>query len=127
MSRENMNKILEGLNSVRIDTDGNPVRIPEKTRRAINKKYGEFCKTYFKSIPLTDIFGILKSFGVEAVQEDGTPWEGFLTGRDGRATIDLALYDQESDSFKLVKGSALILTWHKMEVSGNWEIVAYIS
>ena len=69
---------------------------------------------YHHAIPIGKILDAARSQGFEPLQEDGTPWEGMLTGADGRTSIDL-------------KGSkkALHVQWHKMP-SGKYEVNAYM-
>jgi hypothetical protein len=125
MSRESMDRILESLSDIKVDLTDKPVKILGNIKKIINRNFGVFCKQYFKTIPLDEIFGILRARQIEPIQEDGTVWSGFLTGSKGRATIDLAIYDPDSETLKPVIGSALILTWYKMG-SGNWEVIAYL-
>jgi hypothetical protein len=47
--------------------------------------------SYFEKIPLEPIFEVLEKHNIVAVQEDGTNWEGFLTGRDEKVRFDLVL------------------------------------
>lgn len=95
--------------------------VPSSIRTKISKKLHDISRHYHKSIPLVDIFNALKAFGILPVQEDGTEWEGMLSGKEGRATIDLVNVED-----KKPYTSSLILSWHKME-SGSWEITAYLS
>lgn len=86
---------------------------------SVGNKLAEIGKTYWATIPLDKIFAAVRSAGYEPVDEDGEPWEGMLTGREGRAVIDL------QKSGKPVK-EALALQWYKME-SGKFEVNAYVS
>lgn len=86
---------------------------------SVGNKLAEIGKTYWATIPLDKIFAAVQSAGYEPVDEDGEPWEGMLTGREGRAVIDL------QKSGKPVK-EALALQWYKME-SGKFEVNAYVS
>lgn len=72
------------------------------------------CNTYWKHIPLAEIFKVCKENGYTPIDDDGSEWEGILTGRTGRISIDL-----------LNKKPKLNIQWYKME-SGNYEINAYI-
>lgn len=78
----------------------------------------KLCQTYYQAIPLKAIEARANLNGIKMVDEDGTDWEGFLTGRDGRASIDLA----EIRTGLVV--STMHIQWHKME-SGKYEINAY--
>lgn len=122
-----VNAILEGLSEIRVDLNDNPVKIPENKRKFINKKLQtDFGKTYFNEIPLKEIFNVLKSESVEVVDEDGTAWQGFLTGASGNTQFDLAIYDSESETLKPVKNAVLVMSWYKMS-SGRYEINCYLS
>ena len=96
--------------------DGPPPSKPKKGNMdAVNRMLVAIGREYHREIPLDRIFAALKEQGLEAVNEDGTPWSGMLTGASGRASIDL-------------KGghstAALHIQWHKMP-SGRWEVNAY--
>lgn len=73
---------------------------------------------YFPAVPLDLMFDICKRNGFTAVQEDGTPWTGVICGREARYSIEL------SDDHGSVT-RYLHVTHCKMEVTGNYEIVAY--
>lgn len=89
--------------------------------RAFKAELAPLCKTYWQSIPIGKICDIARSCKLELVDESGEPWEGILTGRDGRCDIEIA--DAESlDS----TGQYLHLQWSKMP-SGRYEINAYIN
>jgi hypothetical protein len=88
-------------------------KLDAKVRKAVNDQLYDFNKQYWKSIPLSDIRGILNSNGLDF--EDC-----IITGRDGRDTFDLTMGGHP------VSNSVLVLSWHKME-SGNWEINSYLS
>jgi len=86
---------------------------------------------YFKAIPLQDIFDILEKYGVIALQEDNTPWDGFLTGRQAQTYFDIASKDSETENnrYKVYvpyTNAKLALSWYKMG-SGNYEITTYIT
>jgi hypothetical protein len=128
MSRETIGKILESLGKgIQVDLDGKPVRLSPSSKKFVNKRLHElFGVKYFEKIPLDEIFGFLKSEDIIVVQEDGTPWEGFLTGAEGRTTFELALYDTQADTFSPIGNAVLWMSWYKMS-SGRYEIVAYLS
>ena len=71
--------------------------------------------TYFKSIPLSEIFEIIKKSCGLPVDESGQEWSGFLCGESGRCIIDITG----------IKTSGLNLSWYRMP-SGNYEITAYL-
>lgn len=93
----------------RMAAEGKPKS--EKSRQGkANKALDTLCKKYYKSLPLDEIKKILKEneFNEDAV-------DGIYTGREGKS------HEQVGPK------SWLTMTWHKMEESGNWEVVAYIS
>jgi hypothetical protein len=71
--------------------------------------------TYHAEIPLTAIFAIVKEHAGQVVQEDGTPWSGFICGENGQSTFDI-----EGVKFHL------FLSWYQMQ-SGRYEITTYVS
>ena len=86
-------------------------------KNKINSKLAEISRTYHKEIPLSDIFGLIESESGIVVDESGEKWSGFLCGREGRLSAKI-------QGIKTVHG--LYLSWYKMQVSGNYEITAYI-
>jgi hypothetical protein len=97
--------------------------VPMRTRlRRINNYLSKLGVTYHSAIPLDDMFTYLRSQGFEAVQEDRTPWVGLLTGRDGDANIELM--DMTIDKPAKVW---FHVAWHKMDVTGNYEVTAYVN
>ena len=77
------------------------------------------------------IENILKPYNLLLLQEDNTPWDGFITGAEGRATFTLGYLDTAYEqngltAYKPIENAALIMTWYKMQ-SGKYEIVTYIS
>lgn len=104
------------------------IRIPASVRNRLNGKIAEVASgNPIARIPLTDIDDILRSEGYLLVQEDGTKWAGILTGRDGKAKIDIGLLSTEDENgiYEMVN-SLLFLTWHKFD-TGRWEVIAYVS
>lgn len=93
-----------------------------KRQRAVNEYLAVLGRTYHDSIPIDDIFAVLETNGFRAVQEDGTPWAGILTGRDGRAVFDLFDIESQAPSRR-----TFVLIWHKMDVSHKYELTGYLS
>lgn len=87
-------------------------KIDAKTKKSISKDLiKEVCNViYFKFIPLDVIANILVRYGVNA-----SPLDGIYCGADGQSTAQVC------------QNLWIHLTWHKMEVSGKYEIVCYIS
>jgi hypothetical protein len=101
---------------------GQTITLPQSIRKPLsNALYAVLKPTYFDGIPMQQIMDSFKTVGVSVIQEDGTEWSGMFTGREGRANIELAF------NGKVVENAALALTWHKMEKSGKFEVVGYIS
>jgi hypothetical protein len=87
---------------------------PAIIRNRINRELKPF-NGYFDAIPLSDIFDVIRRHSGEPVQEDGTPWSGFLCGTEGTAIIGIS-------GFR----SCLRIDWYKMP-SGRYEVVVYVS
>lgn len=114
------------IKAVSEGTEGS-VKMPTSTRKFLNKRLQEnFSKKYHPSIPLKEIFELLRGAGVIVVQEDGTEWSGFLTGDKGKANFELQLVDEVSGEKKPIKDCMLVMSWYKMP-SGSWEINCYLS
>lgn len=94
--------------------------IKASVRRRVADGFQIITKDYHFEIPLDCLFEVLRREGINPVQEDGSPWSGFLCGEDGRAYFDLQGQDGRSLDY------VLVVTWHRME-SGRWETVAYLS
>jgi hypothetical protein len=104
-------------------------------RKKINAQIQKVLKpTYFKEIPLDDLFDILDKNGIKPIQEDNTEWAGWLLGgvkKTEMVTFNLAWKDEyERDQgkkrYKAIKNAVLIMTYYKMQ-SGKYEIVSYVS
>lgn len=81
--------------------------------------------TYFPAVPLADLKQALAKEGVSLLQEDGTEWEGFLTGAQGRCVIDLGEVLGPIDNPRPLPFS-LALQWFKMP-SGRFEVNGYLT
>lgn len=90
--------------------------IKQSIKNKINERISMICSRFHDGIPMESIFLACKDNGYEPLQEDGTPWSGFLCGRDGKAIIDLSN-----------TSSTLVLYWHKFETTGRYEVVSYVS
>lgn len=82
----------------------------------VNRGLAEMGRTYHPSIPLDRIQALLEENGF-----DGASVEGVYMGRDGRAN------DPVLNADGTPTGRYLSISWHRMDVTGNWEIVAYVS
>jgi len=100
-------------------------KINGKTRAAaFNAIYPFLSGQPQDEIPIGSIFDALEGVGLHAMQEDGTPWSGFLTGRDGSANIQLGIKTDEG--YKEVSNATLFIQWHKFD-TGRYEVIGYIS
>jgi hypothetical protein len=103
--------------------------LTSKESKTVNGLINAATKGFPQQIPLDDIFDALKQIGVHAVQEDGTPWSGFLTGGAECGSQEAA---KQRALLSLVRddgtplNNVLTLMWCKMQ-SGNYEVVAYVS
>jgi hypothetical protein len=81
----------------------------QKARKRVNQQLAVLGKTYHDGIPLQQVDEILTIHGFKATEP------AIYCGRDGRSSEWVGDH------------SLLILTWHKMEPTGHYEIVAYVS
>lgn len=90
-------------------------------KRSIITKLVDMSREYHQYIPILDIFQVLESGGMMAVQEDGTPWSGILCGHEGSVNFPLV---------EIASGAALkrmlVLSWYRMP-SSRYEINIYFS
>ena len=93
-------------------------RLPAAARTANDQLHDLVHSRYFRSIPLDEIFGIVEGAGFRLDPEEKLC---ILTGRDGRATWEL--YGGPGQPLDHM----LVLSWHKMEPTGNYEVVPYVS
>lgn len=90
-------------------------------RRATNAfLQGLLTNHYFDSVPLSDIQEFLMAHGADIMDDEGQPFRGFITGREGRTTFPIKFKGNDVNSM-------LVLHWYKMPVSGKYEVVAYVS
>ena len=88
--------------------------------KKLNDAFYLMGRVYHKEIPLEHILKLVKGARLIPIQEDGTPWEGFLCGSTGKACIEL----MRNDTKEILK-KCLQLSWYR-NASGNFEIIAYI-
>ena len=90
--------------------------------------------TYFKSIPLDEIFKVLEKNGIVVIQEDQTEWSGLLVGgvrRTEMVNFNLGWKDDYktehgSKRYMAIPNAVLVMTYYKMQ-SGKYEVIAYVS
>lgn len=87
----------------------------------ISDRLTEEIPSITNNIPVDQIFGILRDYGITPVQEDGTPWSGIFCGQQGRANIDLL--DINGEPIEIVM---LRISWYRYE-TGRYEIITYLS
>lgn len=80
-----------------------------KARRTVNVKLYRLGLTYHNSLPIADIDHILQTSGFTETEP------AIYCGRDGHVVE------------KIGPHSYLSLTWHKMDETGRYEVVAYVS
>ena len=108
-------------------------RLPSQIRNTLNNGIHPITQGYHDQIPLNDIFNILSQNNIQAVQEDGTPWTGFLMGNaecgsdeaaSQRVHFDLAF--RSENGLVPITNASLFLSWCTMQ-SGKYEINAYVT
>lgn len=130
-SKQRLFEVMERLNpEIRMsEAANNPTRLDAPTRKKINRELS--LPNYHIGIPLDIIENILKKYDLLLLQEDNTPWDGFITGAQGQATFTLGYLDTAYEQNGLtayipIENAALIMSWYKMQ-SGKYEIVTYVS
>lgn len=90
----------------------------QAAKRANDKIYDLINNKYFQSIPNDQLFAIVKGAGFSFDPEEE---EFILVGRDGNATWQL------HDGSGRAVNHMFVLQWHKMDRTGRYEVVAYVS
>jgi hypothetical protein len=103
---------------------GHPMAATRKTLKRDKDAVNDFLaklthNTFFEAIPVSAILDFMHEHGFSA--EDPQEEEFILCGREGRMTTIYRHRDSERQRFSWV------LTWHKMDVSGRYEVVSYLS
>ena len=117
-----------------VDLKKRPVAIkPPSIKNKVNNKLHEL-GNYHDSIPLDEIFEILKEQNLFPIQEDGTPWAGMLIGgavcgseeaRSQVANIPVAIKTEDGE-YKLTT-STIHINWCKLEhARKKYEVVMYL-
>ena len=102
-------------------------RLDAKERKAATNAIHPLTTSYHNGVPFGETIETLKGLGLIVLQEDNTPWSGFVCGREGRAALGLAFDGTEDESGRYEPmNNALVFTWCKLD-SGRYEFVAYIS
>ena len=87
-------------------------------KKANDQIYDLINNKYFQSIPNDQLFAIVKRAGFRFDPEEE---EFILVGRDGKATWQL--HDEAGREVNHM----LVLQWHKLDKTGKYEVVAYVS
>ena len=107
-------------------------KITPRVRKLLNKAItpyttgSETGNKHFDGIPITEMMKALEEQGYTLLQEDFTPWEGWLTGEEGKATMQLGVKRKMEQRYEPVKNTMLVLSWYKV-MPHKYEINAYIS
>ena len=102
---------------VRLVGMAKPPSTDQAARKANDAIHKLTIVNYFRDIPLADLFQIVEQAGFTLDPEQK---ECFLAGRQGKASWDLFFNGKPANR-------VLVLTWHKMDVTGRWEVVSYVS
>jgi hypothetical protein len=94
-------------------------QLAREAKKANDHLYDLVHGRLFSSVPLSEIFDAVESAGLRLDPEEK---QCILTGRDGRATWQL--YGAQPG---VEVNHMLVLQWHKMDVTGRYEIIAYVS
>ena len=93
-------------------------QLTQAAKRANDQIYDLVNNKYFQSIPNDQLFKIVRDVGFRFDPEEE---EFILVGRDGTATWQL------HDASGRAVNHTLVLQWHKMDRTGRFEVVAYVS
>lgn len=108
-----------GKQPLRSPRASNKATLAKSARKANEAIYDLIHNRYFSSVPLDQLFAAVEDAGLAFDPEEKAV---ILTGRDGRATWQL--FDPETNR---PADHMLVLSWHKMENTGRYEVVAYVS
>jgi hypothetical protein len=84
-------------------------KIESRNRQFVNKELSNLCAKYHDGLPIQQIDDILDAYDFKETEP------AIYCGRDGRSNE------------KVGDRTWLALSWHKMEESGRYEVVAYVS
>ena len=92
-------------------------RLDRPARKANDTLHDLTARQYFSAIPLDRIYDIVEGAGFTFDAEEKFC---ILCGREGRATWELFYKDRPANRM-------LVITWYKMDITGRYEVVAYVS
>jgi hypothetical protein len=104
---------------------GKNAPLNRRSKRRIDNELHAISQNFYERIPLDQIFEAFEKEEYVLLQEDMTPWEGLLVGREGRARFPLA-GRLETGEWYPVKDHYLILSWYRHD-TGRYEVNAYLS
>ena len=93
-------------------------QLAQAAKKANDQIYDLIHNKYFQSIPNDELLAIVKRAGFHFDPEEE---EFILVGRDGKASWQL--HDEAGREVNHM----LVLQWHKMDKTGRYEVVAYVS
>lgn len=92
--------------------------LTKEARKANDGIYDLIHNKYFSAVPLDRLFDLVEAAGFAFDPDDK---QCILCGRTGKASWNLR------DKAGRDVDHVLVLQWHKMEPSGRYEIVSYVS
>lgn len=114
--------------SALVDMSKRPLGNPKLKVQLQKTVYSILKPTFFEKIPLGAISEAFRAFGVSLVDEDGSPWSGFLLGN--KDCGDERAKDQHAKFALAYNGQLLnchlIISWCRMG-SGKMEVIGYVS
>lgn len=108
-------------------------RMDPKSRQQINAQLRELTKDLLTEVPLEEIDQILQQHGYLMIQEDGTPWSGFImapTEKYTRVTIEIAPIGEDTgdpNQMRQPVGNAMLVLGIYKHPTGRLEVDAYVS
>lgn len=108
--------------SIKAIDEARGMKLASSVRTRANTYLAKISKEYYKTVPLDVIFKRLAELDIIVVDEEGSDWQGFISGKEGRIRLDLV----DRNTREEITNSMLILTWYKMP-SGKYEVVTYLS
>jgi hypothetical protein len=119
-----------------VSMTGKEVTMSKSDQNEINNYLHSLGATRHDSVPIGQIFDNMRMHGVVPVQEDGTPWSGFLMGNKECGTEEarkqnciIRLAVRQADGTWGLSRRTLSLSWCVTHYSPNakYEVVAYVS
>lgn len=115
-----------------VDLSAKPVALPAQKKNAIMRGLHAM-GDYFDNIPFTDIEQIFRTNGVVIVQEDGTPWSGFIapcgecgTPEGGQMMFFDLAHEVNGQYVFSTNKLAMTACSHAGKSSRNVEVIKYI-